>query len=1279
MIALDTALVSNRNHTTEPSTTTTTVSSVSLSTGGEARNFDKNSRQMNSSMRRRRFGVGGAGTTSPGRGGGLGPSSSATTYAQQGSHPQSASHDSKFSSSSSSGNNKSGKQSELTTSGTGDPSTTTVTNNKPCHAARLVLLCCQNALRMGARTQLGLCPPGRARRELKAAIRTQTSRQSRLATAARRSSGLSSNTTISSLGSGSSSSSEVNGYFGVDKMIGPNAVEIYSASEEEFLVKANTFDADSDEEASSGDDDDLIDMKFLLNEETPELDDEKKYAKLLEPLFTPIGSESSLANSSAGVLSVGGVVGKLPFNRRKIRYFDSIAAHETMAARAYLQRELQRSKKREVLLLARHLKNTQRQHRRQLKEQHGLALNENDYSDHESEESGQSMMPSSVSRFEHDMTPAMAASLLVESLELNSVESIEGMAKCYDGIVAAGVALLESNLSDPTTPSPETTLPIATRPQIVAALAPLLITSLEQPSGDVILCLARLRRICGTARYQRRFVQRVAPALIRPPRGAMWCLRHQNDMEPILAAAELIFDCAFEIFSKGWYERGQLLLADTKRAETLNTAAMQLKNLSSNFPTDTLTLDLGHNTWRSNKYKSGKDPKGSKEPLAEWEVIAVDRQIRVSITSIISMDWSKIVIHSREAALSAASSYHRSRQAGRQNRPNALLQPSSSGDMSPRSISSSPLSPVRPGSTRSHLSATNTGVDAGDMGVPTNNLPPSDASRARSPVPTYTLPAPTSPSPPGLTIGDDASSNVVPPPDHTPPRSPTPTHRESAFDGQASMLPPPPTSPRRTNSPASVSSARDSLQNSLLGAASSPVTPLLGGERDRLAFSPPSIGAGTPSSDSGAPYRMSSASSVASSVTGFTGMTGVATQPSQYRMLTSTAAERKRTVAACRALRAQITRFEEAFIQLHGRPPKGAAERAPLATTYAQYREWKRAIRADAACRIQALFRGARARWMLLRSDNPDIIRIVEAGAERRLFSSQTKYLTRPAGQAASIDNSTIRVDLGEQRLTDSISLAVAGVNEAFSPLGDSAHQQLNSVWGGQSGGRRRSGSIGDGLPAGSPAPRPSSSPSSSPAGSRMASDASRVSLSELQNRKRELKQRLKEYDMNFARRHGRMPVKAEKEPIRHLYERYNALKNQITSMEQEGRQFTSSAATQQSAAASAAMMNQRTIVTPVGSDSEDSGGGMRNRQSHRQSSSSTSASGTPSQENLAALKAEKGRLHQMLRSYERDFFREHQRQVSSFADIRPVASQYRRYKEIKRAIAALQSSGDSR
>ena len=69
-----------------------------------------------------------------------------------------------------------------------------------------------------------------------------------------------------------------------------------------------------------------------------------------------------------------------------------------------------------------------------------------------------------------------------------------------------------------------------------------------------------------------------------------------------------------------------------------------------------------------------------------------------------------------------------------------------------------------------------------------------------------------------------------------------------------------------------------------------------------------------------------------------------------------------------------------------------------------------------------------------------------------------------------------------------------------------------------------------------------------------------------------------------------------------------------------------------------------------------------------------SSAGSSP--QDLASLKAEKGQLHQMLRSYEKDFFKLHNRQVSSFADIRPVASQYRRYKEIKKAISAAQQGG---
>jgi len=51
------------------------------------------------------------------------------------------------------------------------------------------------------------------------------------------------------------------------------------------------------------------------------------------------------------------------------------------------------------------------------------------------------------------------------------------------------------------------------------------------------------------------------------------------------------------------------------------------------------------------------------------------------------------------------------------------------------------------------------------------------------------------------------------------------------------------------------------------------------------------------------------------------------------------------------------------------------------------------------------------------------------------------------------------------------------------------------------------------------------------------------LSLQDLQARKRELKQRIKQYDANV---HGRKPAKEEKEPIWHLYENYNTLKAHI-------------------------------------------------------------------------------------------------------------------------------------
>ena len=74
--------------------------------------------------------------------------------------------------------------------------------------------------------------------------------------------------------------------------------------------------------------------------------------------------------------------------------------------------------------------------------------------------------------------------------------------------------------------------------------------------------------------------------------------------------------------------------------------------------------------------------------------------------------------------------------------------------------------------------------------------------------------------------------------------------------------------------------------------------------------------------------------------------------------------DRKLAVRACRVLRLQIKAFEEAFAETSKRRPRGS-DRRPLASTYRQYRDWKRCIRHDAAAAIQGLCRRRRARPMV--------------------------------------------------------------------------------------------------------------------------------------------------------------------------------------------------------------------------------------------------------------------------------------------------------------------------
>jgi len=1079
---------------------------------------------------------------------------------------------------------------------------------KPCHTAKLALLCVQNANNMGARTQLNLCPPGKARDDMMKALKERRRRRKKalpMPSSMRRTPSFSRSPSIASIGSRADEPTVF------EKLMGEAGQAEYDEAEAEYLSNPGlrSLDMNSDgeemqEDPSSGDED-LLDYIFDDDDKFDDTDDQS----VREPLYT-LGPEGLTNQGSANS-------GKLAFNFRKLRWFDSVTATDRAEAREYLRKELSSLKKRDAMTLTKHLRTLQRREKRRLEiekcRQNGNHSKTSDVlSDTEDDDEGLC----SINKLPNNMSASLSAALVLESLSFNPLESLEGMAKCYEGIVAAGTALLD--IDDQAAGKKPT------KKKIVNALTPLLITTLDQESGGTILALASLRKISGTKRYQRRFIQRIAPSLVRPPGAAIWCLRHQTDMQAILAATELILDSSSEIFASDWFERGRTILADSKRAESLMLAAKQLKRLSSPQHNESMlsSLNGSHhrrvgslsmNTPTKDSVTTGSN--GGTEVLAEWEILAVDREIRDSIKNVFKRDWSKINI--RHAPPREGESPHTSKKL---RGISAGKSKSAPPPPDPDSSTENHLSPPRVNNSK-HLLPNALGLTPSIVSSESISRSPRRGPRHKS-----------LDSPPPATNGPKPSTQL----DESPPNTPK---RQIQSVGSPVRPSPPPielASPEPTN----VLSPRP---------GQAPLSPSKKSYRGR-----------------------NDANRVANNSPGST----TSAQSTYLRTLTSTAAERKRTVAACRALRAQITRFESAFAKAHGRAPRGANERAPLATTYAQYREWKRAIRSDAASRIQAMYRGSRARSIL--SQDPRLKRIVKNRAGR-----PAPIRPLPPQMPSDIGNKGQRnvhqpiPPMPLQRRDDPNTAVYDGVEVLLSE--SQPKSSYRRPVDDQSMNYSTTASTTASLASVPFSPRADGSVSSS-----NSADFSFFTLPELQAHKRELKQMLKKYDMDFHRQHGRMPVKAEKEPIRNLYENYNTLKNRITSVEKDPS-LVSPRIQWQKHTQSPGNANQDSIQTfpdfnsnatesTNQSSSLPSGPRAPNRSSRMQSESSNSLPPAQGQD-LQALRTEKQHLHQMLRAYERDFFRINNRQVSSYNDIRPVASQYRRYKEIKKSILALQQS----
>jgi len=1076
--------------------------------------------------------------------------------------------------------------------------------------------------------------------------------------------------------------------------------------------------------------------------------------RIKEPYYIPTPMEYSsigLQGLPSNPSSLGGSSSNntnLPFNYRKLQYFDIITASDKSTARSYLNGEIKELMKLRNGVLFDYLKLMQDGERgiESGSSMEGEGNEERDINQLENEciKSENEILSIPLSqRFSlsqsqqsqqlqgdtnnKKLTPGLSAALLIESLSINKLESLEGLSKCYDGIVSAGLALLDLNNNNTDTNGENnnsTQGPGEGRKgnkkqlstsEIMGALSPLLISTLSQSSGDVLISLSKLRAYASTPRYQRRFVQRISPYLVRPSISSIWCIQHLNDVEAIVAAVEMILDYAEDVFSVGWYERGRnMLKMDSKR----NTAAINQLSRLNNTNDESgcggglvgLLSTPGHShhglSLRRNKSGGNKDQGmiSNDSNMEEWEAIAIDTGIRQSIMDVFSRDWGRIStlnITSKESEAPSLRSSRRSHHgistvkskewtdtsSTATGSGGAGGSSSSASSSQPATIAKSPRGPMNSKLPLSPRNKTET--------VPGAQLPSADA-----------LESTFGPSFSSQTEIDDntttTSTNSVEASSSTPaveyPTAPSSPRRDNSKQQSTPKTPPSAHyQEASTRSSSDNNNDRISLPNFLSDHHHPPSSP------SRSApLSPSSSVGGTSISSMGTARSTNN-------------MSSSSTTREQYRALTSTSTDRKRTVAACRALRAQITQFEDAFFQMHGRAPKGAAERAPLASTYMQYREWKRAIRADAACRIQALCRGAHVRLLLSRSDDPAVTRFVmkRRGSMHPSSSSTSNkplnHLRIPLDMGGGADETVTAASGGAA--ADSLRLETRTGQRGGED--DSVEVFPVPNWRNRQG-RGSSGSSQQQQTTSSSGSSPTNAPQHSPqrsSSSRRSSsslpDVSVMSLAELQQRKRELKQQLKLYDMNFHKQHGRMPEKREKEPIRHLYESYNAYKNQISTIEkgeaQPGPGTAAFRGVTDAAAASSTPDNASPTNVTSPSQQHSGGGGdtSPNQGSHYRRSSSgggtfntdsidmnasattqddtntnaTSSSAEVASQDLASLKAEKATLHQMLRSYEKDFFKQHKRQVSSFADIRPVAGQYRRYKEIKKAIAQKSSS----
>jgi hypothetical protein len=341
---------------------------------------------------------------------------------------------------------------------------------------------------------------------------------------------------------------------------------------------------------------------------------------------------------------------------------------------------------------------------------------------------------------------------------------------------------------------------------------------------------------------------------------------------------------------------------------------------------------------------------------------------------------------------------------------------------------------------------------------------------------------------------------------------------------------------------------------------------------------------------------------------------------------------RKALIRACKQLRNEIHIFEAEFSQTHGRAPAPGTERQPIAPKYEVYRSLKKFVRANAAIRIEAVYRGYRGRRRAM-----SVLRQKEAKREMEgNLDLQTSYLA-PAPDRCDMPREGPSVRYG--------SIGAASVPTSVSTADDQALSGYLEA-----------------------------------AQARLAQDQvmnrrpkiiHSMSLAQKEQEKSFVKHELKRFDDLLTSSLGRPLRKADKEPMRPLYSRYHELKKAIAEHQAQGDTATWEPRVLQDHSNSAAdnvaiskeMYSKPAVQEPV--VSAGAAGVVDDR--------------LMMAEKYNQIKAQKRALQQKLHQYESEFYKKHGRKMKHHEDIAPVQQEYTEYKRLKALVVQLEEDGYGR